>query len=927
MASGRVRTKLEKSGELVAYSEAAVRNNASVVEYCRTSMAALSGGTAGLLGMTGFYGFGFYVFAVVGLWVEYRGSEPAFAWRESEKPFRKNHPQFTRSEIRTSISPSSAVELNTTSALANYATEFSRPEPLLFHSGILFLDCPHEAEFQIHFLTESRGAPGIEPWTSVSVTRNSMSMVESWDKQVEEIFTLSPVTTDHGDTQVLHVHARSAAGGRRDERHGQQDTVVEHQDGPGTRAGSLVPGSNPVRIIVGYLEDNSTWVNCHSWVEWLPGDITIRLKIERKRTRYSTVKPCLHCPNVCVVEEVPGTSHKIWTECKYWRNRDICGQKAVIRYECCEGFHMVPGEQGCTGVKPLKNVLETARDLGAYKFVQYIEQSGLDTELAKRGVHTLFAPLDSAFEELPREQKARLENYRGNPDNPILLYHLVGRKLTSQSFKADLLVESRYEGHKLRINKYSNGMETVNCVTIARKDQEASNGIVHIVDSLLDPAFTVQRDLTEIVAQVGSIGEHGRLVILGSTDGRFSELAKAMEKTEFVNKMRNNRQPCTFLAPSDEAFQKIPQSRLDKIMANKEAKEALLENHVIQHPMCLPAVLGEHKVRTMGEDKMVFDCDKRGVTLEGKRLRADFTMGENGVIYMVDDVLVPDRAKSILQLAEQEKLYTFMQLVRTSGLDDALENFGEYTIFAPSEAAMHSLAPETLRTLRKNKDLARQFVLYHSTQGRHNTDTITICLCTCDQVVMSLDEQNPLRLQVYRKSIGVEDAMIEKPDIDGMNGCIHVINKALSPVNTSAGDILRQDGNFSIFLTAMEKVMEKNPQTLELQKPGSSYTFFVPTDQAFNKLGSARLHRIMGDSTYLTKTIKNHLVEDMFASEGFRSDLFYDVQTRQNIVDVVKKNGKLKVNDATMTRCDLLNTNGVIHVINKVLLPDHHIED
>nr|CAD7603631.1 unnamed protein product [Timema genevievae] len=55
--------------------------------------------------------------------VEYRGSESAFAWRKSGKPFRENHPQFTRSEIRTSISPSSAVELNTTSALANYATE------------------------------------------------------------------------------------------------------------------------------------------------------------------------------------------------------------------------------------------------------------------------------------------------------------------------------------------------------------------------------------------------------------------------------------------------------------------------------------------------------------------------------------------------------------------------------------------------------------------------------------------------------------------------------------------------------------------------------------------------------------------------------------------------------------------------------------
>nr|CAD7605878.1 unnamed protein product [Timema genevievae] len=57
--------------------------------------------------------------------VEFRGSEPAFAWRESGKPFRENHPPVHPTEIRISISPSSAVKLNTTSALANYATEFS----------------------------------------------------------------------------------------------------------------------------------------------------------------------------------------------------------------------------------------------------------------------------------------------------------------------------------------------------------------------------------------------------------------------------------------------------------------------------------------------------------------------------------------------------------------------------------------------------------------------------------------------------------------------------------------------------------------------------------------------------------------------------------------------------------------------------------
>nr|CAD7453021.1 unnamed protein product [Timema tahoe] len=50
-------------------------------------------------------------------------SEPAFAWRESGTPFRKNHLSVHPTEIRTSISPSSAVELNTTSALTNLATE------------------------------------------------------------------------------------------------------------------------------------------------------------------------------------------------------------------------------------------------------------------------------------------------------------------------------------------------------------------------------------------------------------------------------------------------------------------------------------------------------------------------------------------------------------------------------------------------------------------------------------------------------------------------------------------------------------------------------------------------------------------------------------------------------------------------------------
>ena len=59
----------EKSGEVVAYSEAGIRQNHMILEYCRTSMSALAGCTAGILGLTAWYGFAFYIITCVLLWV------------------------------------------------------------------------------------------------------------------------------------------------------------------------------------------------------------------------------------------------------------------------------------------------------------------------------------------------------------------------------------------------------------------------------------------------------------------------------------------------------------------------------------------------------------------------------------------------------------------------------------------------------------------------------------------------------------------------------------------------------------------------------------------------------------------------------------------------------------------------------------------
>merc|ERR1719422_764262 len=69
MSRDRVRTKVDKSGEVKAFSQTAISNNQAILEYCRTSMAALSGGTAGILGLPTLYGFLFYGVSVVILWL------------------------------------------------------------------------------------------------------------------------------------------------------------------------------------------------------------------------------------------------------------------------------------------------------------------------------------------------------------------------------------------------------------------------------------------------------------------------------------------------------------------------------------------------------------------------------------------------------------------------------------------------------------------------------------------------------------------------------------------------------------------------------------------------------------------------------------------------------------------------------------------
>ncbi|XP_068971368.1 transforming growth factor-beta-induced protein ig-h3 isoform X2 [Bombus flavifrons] len=606
-------------------------------------------------------------------------------------------------------------------------------------------------------------------------------------------------------------------------------------------------------------------------------------------------------PNVCAVEVNDDISYAYYTESKQWNPRKICGKPTFVRYECCAGYYRVPGYIGCTGVKPLINLIETTRRVGATKFAKLIESSSFAEELISGPPLTLFVPSDDAFDHYLKVKGIHQE-YDGNRYVNLIANHIIDRRVLSNQWQANLLIPSRLQGNVLRINKFSSGMETVNCHRIIRKDQVATNGVVHVIDGVLDLALAQNSDIIE----------------LASRDGRFEIFTKALKNSELGNRIRFSEVPYTIFAPTDQAFHHIPKRQLTDMLENPTALNALIAHHIVTHPVCVPNIISEYHASTMQRQELKLNCGPYGPIVDNANIRNEMYHGKNGLLYVVDRVLLPDRAKTILDVIKEEGLFKFLEIIKTAELEESLRHLKHFTMFAPSETAMYSLSNQKLVELQRNQKSARNFVLNHIVTGTYFTDEIS-----SNQIARTLEIGVPLRFQVYRGNFGIENALIMKADRECSNGVLHIISHILHPAEESLDYILRKEGNFSIWLDAMERIKGIQPQMYDqFKRANSSCTYFVPSDKAFKQLGNAKLQKLLEDRNYLTRTLQNHIVDNMLLAESFMPDLQYTVRTKGNPINIMRKNNRILVNDATLVKSDILNKAGVAHEINSVLLPD-----
>uniref|UniRef100_A0A9J7XDS3 Periostin n=1 Tax=Cyprinus carpio carpio TaxID=630221 RepID=A0A9J7XDS3_CYPCA len=604
-----------------------------------------------------------------------------------------------------------------------------------------------------------------------------------------------------------------------------------------------------------------------------------------KIVTHSRIRAKSQGPNVCALQQVMGTKKKYFSTCRNWYNKSICGKKAVVLYECCPGYMKLDGKHGCPAVAPIDTVYGTLDLVQAKITQQYSDQSKLREELDGAGSYTMFAPSDDAWKELDPASNAALVS-RNTELYDSLCYHVVNKRLLTKDLKNDMILQSINDNHDLYINHYSNGVVTVNCARIIHANQVATNGVVHVIDRVI--SFAVQTIMDEIETNDDLTTLKVRTVALRS--GLHGQLGESKHYTLF--------------APTNEAFEKLDRDVLERLMSDTTVLEALLKYHLLNSVQCSEAIMAGSVYETLEGSNIEIGCDGESLTVNGIKmvLKKDIVTS-NGVIHLIDQVLMPDSAKQVIELIGKSQ-NIFSDMVSELGLSAAMQPETEYTILAPLNGAfseLMSMDQRLLKIILENHIVKLRVSLSDLYNG---------------QLLETLGGKL-LRVFIYRTAVCIENACMVRGSREGSNGVLHLMRSLIQPPETTIYKRLLKDGRFKIFLSLMESA-----GLTDLLKQEGSYTLFAPIDSAFDTLTEEDITLLKSDINTLRAILLYHFSNGVFINGGLEGGVTNLLKTIQgNNLQVLSVNNSIHVNSVEVPDFDLMASNGVIHVVKTILYP------
>ena len=270
--------------------------------------------------------------------------------------------------------------------------------------------------------------------------------------------------------------------------------------------------------------------------------------------------------------------------------------------------------------------------------------------------------------------------------------------------------------------------------------------------------------------------EAGTIVDVAANAGSFSTLLTALDVAGLTSALQGDG-PFTVFAPTDAAFAAIAPETLTGLLEDTELLTAVLTYHVVPGLFTSEDVVNLTSAPTLNGKSVSISVDGGMVRVDNATVTATDIRADNGIIHVIDQVILPEPIEDIIQVANGAGAFnTLLTAVEAAGLTDVLKGDGPFTVFAPTDDAFADVPAEALNALLADPQALAAVLTYHVVPGELRAAEVlaTPSLTTVNgaEAFISVDQDGNPR---------IEDAIITATDIPAKNGVIHVIDRVIFP--------------------------------------------------------------------------------------------------------------------------------------------------
>jgi uncharacterized surface protein with fasciclin (FAS1) repeats len=260
--------------------------------------------------------------------------------------------------------------------------------------------------------------------------------------------------------------------------------------------------------------------------------------------------------------------------------------------------------------------------------------------------------------------------------------------------------------------------------------------------------------------------------------GSFKTLVAAVQAAGLAETLSGGN--FTVFAPTDEAFAKLPAGTLDMLLKpeNKAKLAAILTYHVVPGTVKAADVVKLTNAGTVQGQRVDILAKDGTVTVDGAKVVKTDIACSNGVIHVIDTVILPVDKNIVEVAASNGSFNTLVAAVKAAGLVETLSGKGPFTVLAPTDAAFAKLPAGTLENLLKpeNKKALVEILSYHVVPG---------VAAYSDQVVKMTELPTVLgtmvKVTVKDGKVMLGNATVAIVDVETSNGVVHAIDTVLLP--------------------------------------------------------------------------------------------------------------------------------------------------